>query len=367
MKKKILVNATSATIGGSFTILNQFIKNINNDIDKNKVYYIFVPVTSKLKSFDNIVIVPVKAKKYFDRIKWDLVGIKKWCKDNAIKPNLIISLQNTAVLFNNIPQVIYLHQPLPYAKESSWNFFKKDERKMWFYKYVYKIWIDFTIKKNHYIVVQTEWMKDAIIKSGYSKEKVIVSKPEIDNIEVDKIKCINKYNEKFLFYPAADYKYKNHDVIVEAVKKLSISNGELMKDLRILFTLNKNSKIYSKIVNYGLEKNIKFLGNLKYEEVLRYYKSSDVILFPSYIETFGLPLIEGSYFGKKILVSDCKYSREVLEGYKMSEFIEYNKIEAWSEAIKKSLESYDLLPMIKNEVNGWNEFFELINRVLNDV
>lgn len=42
MKKNIVVNATSATVGGSLTILNQFIENICDDSDKDKfIMYLF--------------------------------------------------------------------------------------------------------------------------------------------------------------------------------------------------------------------------------------------------------------------------------------------------------------------------------------
>lgn len=363
MKKNILVNATSATVGGSLTILNQFIENIDNDLDKNKTYYIFVPVTSNLKSFDNIVIIPIKAKKYLDRIKWDLFGMKKWCKGSNIKPNLIVSLQNTGVLFGKIPQVIYLHQSLPFAKESSWSLLKKDERKMWFYKYLYKIWIDCTIQKNHYIVVQTKWMKDAVIKSGYSKDKIIVSRPEINNINVDKIECIDKDYKKFLFYPAADYKYKNHIILIKAIKIMTEKDISIKGKFKILFTLDRKSIIYKQVVEFGIEDYFEFLGPLKYEEVLSYYKGCHAVLFPSYIETFGLPLIEASIFGKRILVSDCEYSSEILSKYSLVSFIPHNSVSRWEEEIRKSIIHYEEKPNYFQGKNGWDSVFELINKV----
>ena len=38
-------------------------------------------------------------------------------------PYLIISLQSTGVRFGDISQIVYLHQPLPFATEFKWNFF----------------------------------------------------------------------------------------------------------------------------------------------------------------------------------------------------------------------------------------------------
>lgn len=365
MKKNILVNATSATSGGSLTILHQFIDNI---LDVDKKYYLFVPVTLNLESFNNVVIVPIDAKKYVDRIKWDLIGIKKWCKKHEVKPDLIISLQNTAVLFDGVPQLIYLHQPLPYSKESSWNVLKKGERKLWFYKNIYKIWIDLSIKKNHYIVVQTEWMREAVAKSGHDEDKIIVSKPEMNDIDINEVKNLDKENKKILFYPAADYKYKNHDIIVESMKILSEKHPQFIKNLTIVFTLDEDASIYKKIIQFGLVDNIKLVGKLKYEEVLSYYKSSDTILFPSYVETFGLPLIEASYFRKNIIVSDCSYSREVLNGYNKAAFVQYDDANSWSKAILKKVNDYSNVNEVNvpnNEVsvldNGWKKVFDLID------
>lgn len=359
-----MVNATSATVGGSLTILNQFIENICDDSDKDKIYYVFVPITSDLKSCDNIIIVPIRAKKYVDRIKWDLIGMRKWFQKSGIKPDLIISLQNTAVLFGKVKQIIYLHQPLIYAKESSWSILKKDERKMWFYRYIYKVWVKSSIKKDHYIVVQTEWMKESVIKSGYSKDKIIISKPKMNYVDIDEVKPLDNENKKYLFYPAADYKYKNHMILIKAIRNIVENNDFIKEKYKIVFTLEKDSIVYKHVIEYGLEDYFEFVGVLPYQKVLSYYKGCQAVLFPSYIETFGLPLIEASVFGKKILVSDCEYSREVLNGYDMAEFIKYDDSMSWSKAIIENLKPYCEETKIDFNENGYEKVFKLIDSII---
>lgn len=44
-----------------------------------------------------------------------------------------------------------------------------------------------------------------------------------------------------------------------------------------------------------------------------YCKSA--LIFPSYIETVGLPLVEAMSVGAVILAADCEYAHEVLDGY----------------------------------------------------
>lgn len=361
-KKVIFVNATSATTGGSLTILKQFVENIIELKDLNKIYYIFVPINCKIESNCYLNIVPIKAKSYKDRIIWDLYGMKKWSKEKVLYPNLILSLQNTGVKFDNVKQIIYLHQPLPYSKESSWKFFRKDERKMWFYKHLYKVWIDISISKESNIIVQTEWMRNALIQEGYEDSNIIISKPSIKKIDINSISNINKDTSKiYFFYPAANYKYKNHKVIIDALKEIKKENSRLLEKIRIIFTINVKSDLYEEVIRSGLEDSIKFLGNLKYDYVMQYYKSCNVVLFPSYIETFGLPLVEGKIFGKKIIVSDCSYSREVLSSYENSVFIKHNDVNMWKKEIINSINPYTEKPEIDLNENDWSNVFKLMN------
>lgn len=361
MKKNVFVNATSATEGGTLTILNQFIDKIHQEKNENIKYYIFVPTEISIKSNKYIEIVHIKGKKYIDRIIWDMFGIKRWAISNKIHPVLIISLQNTAVRFKDAKQIIYLHQSLQYYKDIKWNIFDKNERKMWFYKNIYKVWIDMSIKKDHYIIVQTNWMKEALLSDNYMDDKVIVAMPSVNNLcEEDVLSITKKEGEKYLFYPAGNYKYKNHDIIIEAINELKNKNKGLVDKIKIFFTIDENSDISQKIKRLGIEE-IVCLGKLDYKDVLKLYKSSDIILFPSYVETVGLPLLEAAIFGKKIIVSDRPYSREVLNTYDNVEFIKYDDKHEWCKVIESNINNKN-----KNSDNrlnykdGWNTFINLI-------
>lgn len=362
-EKNIFVNATAATEGGILTVLIQFIDQIQSrKIDKFK-YYIFVSTDIDVYGENIKIIRDIKGKKMIDRLKWDIFGMKKWAQNNHLQPDLIISLQNTGVFFKDIPQIVYLHQPLPYAERSKWSLFKCDERKLWVYKNIYKLWIDFTIRKKAYVVVQTYWMKDALIKRGYLKDKIIISKPNISNINIDNVKAVED-KVKYLFYPAADYKYKNHMIIIKAIRKMSDDGVLKGNKFKIIFTLSKDSIVYKNAVKFGVAEYIEAVGQIPYEKVLSYYKGCQAVLFPSYIETFGLPLIESSAFGKKLLVSDCEYSREVLTQYELAKYILFDDENKWAMELMESLKEYKEKPYkIKNQ-EDWKDMFELINRLI---
>lgn len=108
MKKIIFVNNTAAINGGALTVLRQFLEEIKKRKDESKIYYFFVTADLKeyeckyIKIIDNI-----EGRKMIDRIKWDNFGVKAWAEEHNIKPDLIISLQNIAVNFKGVPQIIY--------------------------------------------------------------------------------------------------------------------------------------------------------------------------------------------------------------------------------------------------------------------
>lgn len=364
MQKIIFVNATACTSGGVLTILKQFIENIKKN-DKQNLYYIFSTNEIESKSENIKIITNIKGKKHLDRIKWDIYGIRKWAINNNIKPSVIISLQNTGVFFPKIPQIIYIHQPLPFTKESYWSVFKKDERKLWFYKNLYKMWIKGTVKKNHNIIVQTEWMKKALIEEQYDEKRITISAPSVSFINVGEIEKIKTENStKYLFYPASDYKYKNHIIIIRALSRLKEEDIESIKDIKVVFTLPKESVIYEQAKSYGVTENINFIGSISYEEVLRWYRSCHAVLFPSYVETFGLPLIEAMMFGKKLLVSKCNYSEEIVSDYNLATYVNHWDIKGWQGAIKQSFQLYLEECRVYENENGWSSMFGVIKREL---
>ncbi len=52
--------------------------------------------------------------------------------------------------------------------------------------------------------------------------------------------------------------------------------------------------MYNEVVKNGVDKNFVFEGIIKHDNLLSYYKSAAALVFPSSIETVGLPLLSGS-------------------------------------------------------------------------
>ncbi len=358
--KTIVVNNPAAKYGGALTILKQFIESINKYNHKN-MYYIIVSV-EELKKYEDkyikILIIPQQGFK--SRILWDNYGLKKYLKEKNIVPDLFISFQNTAVnLHAEIKQIIYYHQPLSISKEN-WNPFNNEERLFWMYKNIFPFFIKQYLSRVVKVVVQTEWVKKAFSKKfNYKPDNIEVIKPEFKLPNIDEIKKQEKTIFR-IFYPAPPIKYKNHYALIEIISKLEDMEFEC------IFTFDKeeNSTLDDLIKKENLEDKIKLIGKISYEEVLEYYKSCHLVIFPSTIETFGLPLVEAASLGKSLLVADKPYSREVIGDYKGATFIDIKNKDKWIKEIKKNIEEKREFDKFKvNYSTGWENFFELIDKV----
>ena len=336
--KTIVVNNPAARSGGALTILKEFLDKIST-LECNRKFFIIVSLED-LKKYetDKIRICVIKTQGFKERILWDNYKLKKYLKNKRIEPNLFLSIQNTGVNLNkNIPQIIYYHQAISLV-DLKWCFLKKDHRLYWMYKNIYPIFIKQQISKVKKVIVQTKWVKEEFSKKfKYPKEDIFLIKPNIKIINKDIVKEIPKTKFR-IFYPAAPLVYKNHEMIIEALDLLKKENLNLIKNVECIFTFSKgeNLKLDNLIKRYSLENTIKLIDKISYEKVLEYYKSSDLLIFPSYLETLGLPLLEAKQFKLDILAIDLSYSREAIGTYKKSMFLK-NDARLWKEKICKKI------------------------------
>ena len=362
--KNIVLIATAAKYGGALSILLQFLNNVPSDFQLTA----FVSVdTSILPQESNIHYINPKVNSWIKRIIWEYWTFRRYCKKNNIQPNIIVSLQNTGVFYNKkVKQVIYYHQPVP-LYPYQWSLLKKEQRVLWFYKNMYLFFVKLTITKNTVFIVQFDWIKKTLgnlLKKYQPNIKVIkASANDIDITNMDPHHLPAKYN---ILYPASFLIYKNHIEIINAIVYLKETGRLGNYTVYCIGSADVPQNLIKEINKHELEQHFVFLNYLPYKDLLRYVKSCDLIVFPSMIETLGLPLLEAASFGKTILVADLEYAREVIGGYQGAHFVPLHNPKAWGESIislaNKNINYESFSP--QDTLNSWSVFFNLINEEL---
>lgn len=366
----IILNATAARSSGALTILKDFMFYLYEQKQSDCVFHLFTCTKALFKSTENIVVHELLPQNWRTRLAWDKNGLQNWCENHKIIPNLVISLQNTCPRFKgalrHVKLLVYYHQPLPLVKYQ-WKWLRRDERQLFLYAHFYRFFVN-RWNKNAEYVVQLPSVKDLFCKrfQNIKAERVHVIRPNLPEIDVESVQKIDiAENKKLLLYPATPLRYKNHIVILKALSKIREENPDVFDSLKVVFTVPSESEVALAVKKMNLDSIVSCIGNVPYEKLLSYYKSSCALLFPSKIESFGMPLIEAAFFGINIVASDLPYAIEVLENYKNKSFCNPDSVDEWKHAIQKVAASEnELVPLEKQTKNSWTDFMKLAERMI---
>ena len=349
--------------GGALTVFRQFLKHLQDHIGGDR-YYVFKDGGVETPVIDGVEYIVDNNHSVWHRTRFDAKGLKQWCRGRGIVPDLVISFQNSAANIG-CRQIVYYHQSLPFYPER-WNPFKSDERTLFFYTYVYPLMVKRTLKGDIDAVVQTESLRAMFAECyNFDYEKTHAMFPDVDKIDVASIVAKSLDADKFHFiYPANAAKYKRHDTLIDALALLRKQGYEHWDKVRIYLTFSEgtNPVITKQIEAADLKEQFVFLGQLPYAELLSYYKAADGMLFPSTIETIGLPLLEGAAFGLPIVATDKPYAKDVLKGYDGVAHIDSGSPQLWADEIRRNCrKQYRYKPLAAKE-STWPQFFELIHK-----
>ena len=206
-------------------------------------------------------------------------------------------------------QYSYFHNPAPFFETSIKVI--KYSFKFYLYSKIYSFFIRFLAKKNKAVIVQSEWMRK-IFNKKYNINSVIVA--NLENSSFSNKKEQRNIKIKNFFYPSFPYVYKNFELLGECVK---ILEQDPSWDVKIIFTMNVNENKYSKnfYKKYKKYNSLSFMGYQSQEGIQKLYETADALIFPSLIETWGLPLSEAKKFNLPIIVSDLNYAHSTIGNY----------------------------------------------------
>ena len=134
------------------------------------------------------------------------------------------------------------------------------------------------------------------------------------------------------FYPAFPRIFKNHEVLCRAIEYLA---PEVKDKVRLVFTIHGDENLYARSLKlrFGRIPQIQFVGHLSYSQTQEILSQSSGLLFPSKLETWGLPLTEGKHMGKPIIAADLEYAKETVGDYGEVAFVDPDDPKAWAKAI----------------------------------
>lgn len=309
---KILVYDVAAEEGGAVTVLKSFYEEFC--LDKRNEY-IFVLSVCKLREKPHIKVLnyPWIKKSPLHRLYFDhfVAGrlVRKYSVDE------VLSLQNIELPHAGVPQTVYEHNALPFAE---YKFGLTEAFRPWFSQQILGRMMKKSIRRAKKVMVQTNWMKEEIVRQcRISEDKVEVRFPPVEMLPVKPYHP--DIENPIFFYPANASAYKNHGTFLKACKILQKKG---YRNYRVVWTITgKENETVCSLKKEAKEKELPvlFSGPMPRKALFELYASS-VLVFPSYIETIGLPLLEARHANAWIVAADCLYARDCVGDYEKAEF-----------------------------------------------
>ena len=132
---------------------------------------------------------------------------------------------------------------------------------------------------------------------------------------------------------SSGFSQKNNISLIKAFIVVAIKPD---KEIKLPLTLNKE-----KLTKNTYPNNLKgeFHETLSEDKANTLYRSSEFAIYPSLVESFGLPLIEASNHNCKVIANNLSYVHEII---KPSLTFDPYSIENISRAILKAIDKRDL-------------------------
>lgn len=350
---RIVVNDIAAVMGGAMTILKQFYNFIRtNDFENEWIFLLgnhYLEETERIK----VCIFPEVKASRLKKICFDCFTGRKYI--NALEPDVVVSLQNIITFGMRCPQVVYIHQSIPFQNVKKYSFLKKEERSIALIQYGIGAFIKASVKQADCVAVQTHWMKRAVVeKTGINKNRIMTVFPDIEQYE--KTGKSAEWNRRIFFYPTNDEPYKNIGLIVEACELLR-KRG--IVDFKVNLTLPEGTIKHP---------NIQCIARLNHEQMGDAYRNSTLV-FPSLIETVGLPMVEARSCGALILASQTPFALECLEGYANAVFFDPFDAGMLSDRMEEVLSGGRTPQRISDNIDKkseWKNFYKMIIDLKNE-
>src|SRR5215469_555000 len=119
----------------------------------------------------------------------------------------------------------------------------------------------------------------------------------------------------FVLFVSSLWQYKNCDGLLRA---WALARGELGDRQLVIVGAGRDDQylasLHSLAAELGIAGDLVFVGGVPLEETVRFYQAADVFVYPSFNETFGLPILEAMACGCPVVTSDTSAMPETAGG-----------------------------------------------------
>ena len=322
------MHALSAEKFGTSVYLENVLSILSNKRFANNVYYVYVPENnvgkfSNMPKHIKILTSKFASQSTIHRLLWDEIVFRRIASKSNV--DVIWCTADFSILFSPCPQIVNLRNAVYFDKI----YMETAGLKLRLITWLRRQMSFLSILAADIVLTPSQAMQDIIrrfhkfervsfqvVHHGFNPEYFLQEAEKEPFWLREKLAKITT-EQRNIFYPSFFRRYKNFETLMRAIpliKKmtqygvkfvLNVDRNQLARDdatetLRLINELN-------------LWNDLILLGAVPYRYMHCVYELTDLVIYPSYTESFGHPMVEAMYCGKPIVASKIPITQEICQ------------------------------------------------------
>jgi len=344
---KIGVNTLFVTPsrGGARVYLENVVRHLGR-IDSENLYYLFVsPLSERL--FKGVgrnvrkVLIPLRSDNRILRVFYEQVFIPWHVRTREI--DVLFCAGNTAVFGAGCKVVLTVHSAL--AVRGVRQQYRPEGTRVLQGLY-YDITLPLSVRRASRIVVVSEAMRSWLVGHlSVPRHKVVVVHEGV-GLDLGRRTARTEVGDDetkrpYILFVSTLFPYKNADKLLQAFAHMK-RRYDVPHDLVIVGRDpgGQINQLRARARGLGVIDSVRFTGPIPHSRLGGFYRNADVFVYPSSLESFGLPPLEAMACGTPVIGSDRGSVPEIIGDAGL--VVDPDNIEALSESIYRMLNSREL-------------------------
>lgn len=373
--KTIVISAVNLRKGGTLTILRQCLGYLSSVAQERGWRVVALVHQKTLAEYDHIeyIELPWTVQSWAKRLWCEYVAMHRISQEIG-DVTLWLSLHDATPRVQARRQAVYCHTSFPFFPIRLQDFLFDPKIPIFglLTKYTYRI----NQRRNKYIIVQQEWIREAFKQTfGLKQEQIILARAdkskEAETLpEYKKIEDIAE-NKYIFFYASTPDAHKDFQTLCRATELLA---KHINPDrFEVIITVAGNENKYAEYLHkhWGHIASLRFAGLMDKATLYAHYARCNCFVFPSRIETWGLPISEYMqvHNGQRAMIlPKLSYAYETSLGADRVAFFESRNAEDLARLMQQALEGNyqafkacpDNTATLAPTADNWEKLFDLL-------
>jgi glycosyltransferase involved in cell wall biosynthesis len=312
----IVVSAVAFVTGGPLTILRRAVAAAR-DAQANVLFLVADHRDWEPGTNIRFVGFPRARHSYLERIWTEYVLMPRLSR--RWRPDAWLSLHDTSPPVRAGRQAVYMQNSLPYWRPTMRDLFLDpfEVLRSLIYGVVYRAFVS----RNDLVIGQLRWFTRFMgTYLGVPDDRLLVVLPEADRVKSTAHRTADGDRRGSVLrcvYPSLPRVFKNFEEAIELCDQPGVE---------LTLTISGAENRYAgHVADRARGKDVRFVGLLTHDVVLDAMAAADVVLFPSRLETFGLPIREAMDLERALVLPVRPWTVEIAADYPRAYF--YRSVE----------------------------------------